>query len=1416
MIIYDWILIAALLLCLFAWWRHTMPGRGTQLALGATIALFVGLWAVSDDRWQAAAGAFLAALYLLSIIWHRWRGTRPKARTPWISGILFTLLTVAAAGLIWIFPAYDLPPPSGEYPVGVRDFELSDPARTGVMVAGPEEARRLLVRVWYPAGDVSGLEPRPYFTDAEANSTAQALGRFFNFPPFFTFTKHSDTNSFEGASLLPGGSELPVLIYSHGYTAFAGQNTALMEDLASHGYLVYSIQHTYDSSPTVFPNGDVVDSDPKLIEDMLGSLEPSESMKKAFAGASFGERREGHRQNYLESIESDNRLAARSAPTWVADRIFVLDRLQAGEVPDEVADVVAAGAYDRTGQMGMSFGGSTTGGVCMVDRRCAAGINLDGGDYHGTPFNANMPAPFMMFYSDFSSIIAQFAAMGLEVPDDYEPRGFNDFSYERHETAGLRSDVVRLKVNGATHLGVSDFSWFMRRPFRDAFFGTVDADAMLQIQNDFVRGFFDTHIRGLEVDFPDAQFAQHPDWVEPDDMNPVREWWLSENPQDETVRVVLETSEGDIEVVVYPGRAPISAGNFLNLVDGGHYDGATFYRAVENPDGSSIGIIQGGLIGEVMGLPPEQTEAMVGELTPLPPIAHERTDETGIPNERGTLALARLAPGTAGAEFFINITDNLVLDSGEPTERLDGHGYATFGRVLKGMRVVEAIQGLPRDGASSIEMLRGQILTNPVVIRRAYRVEPVEPVINPTLGPDYPADKLWTGHQRSSHFVTMRDGVKIAVDVILPRGYIGDGEPDGRFPVIFEYTPYHRSSINTDSGEVPVNFLRAFFIEKGYAYVSADFRGTGGSYGWMNQMSPDVAADGGEVVDWIAEQPWSNGRVGMYGGSYVGWSQMATASSKPEALKAIVPNVVGWDRHLLKPGGVYSYAFAQIWSAFAFGLHRSGSKGLVWSEARGAAPPVTPVVDEDGDGSLADEIPLDLDGSGFFHDDYAWPVDPAAPPQYGDESVRTEHHYFNAISEHTRHPDGAPGTFDLTALMNQTPFWDSPRMGDGLLMNDGNFGLLPSIADSGVAIYNYAGWWDPFARSGLQIFATLRDSNPSRVAVWPAYHQGLAEQAATTLGVGEQDRVYTQKYLTEMLRWYDRWLKEIDNGIDREPPVQVYVFNEGWRAENEWPLANETRQKYYLGSDGMLGDSAPETAGAVEYLADFTHDSGWGPPLPTAPISEINALRPKPAATADQFSRNRHQMMGVPETAPFRTAQAGQTVTFTSEPLEDDTTVIGHPVVHVWASSTEDYGDFFFYLEDVAPDGTAILITEHPHRAGFNRLVDDDLLIPNNPGIDVKPDLPWHGYREQDYSDRVFADGAVVEVVSDLLPIAWKFPAGHRIRLSVAAADWPTFRLHPKLAPTNRPDDPDNRVPTISLHHGGERASFVDLPVIED
>ena len=173
---------------------------------------------------------------------------------------------------------------------------------------------------------------------------------------------------------------------------------------------------------------------------------------------------------------------------------------------------------------------------------------------------------------------------------------------------------------------------------------------------------------------------------------------------EDPVRVVVETAVGAFELEVDTVRAPVTAANFLRYVDGGLYDGGTFFRTVhadnQPNDSIRIAVVQGGRNPEM-------------EAESFPPIALERTSETGITHVDGAVSMARSGPDTATHSFFICIGDQPSLDFGG-MRNSDGQGFAAFGRVVTGMDVVLAIHRAPYEA---------QQLTPPVRIVRAYRKE---------------------------------------------------------------------------------------------------------------------------------------------------------------------------------------------------------------------------------------------------------------------------------------------------------------------------------------------------------------------------------------------------------------------------------------------------------------------------------------------------------------------------------------------------------------------------------------------------------------------------------------------------------------------------------------------------------------------
>ena len=637
---------------------------------------------------------------------------------------------------------------------------------------------------------------------------------------------------------------------------------------------------------------------------------------------------------------------------------------------------------------------------------------------------------------------------------------------------------------------------------------------------------------------------------------------------------------------------------------------------------------------------------------------------------------------------------------------------------------------------------------------------------------------IYKGYRRISDFAPGADGTKLAITVYIPEG----GAPGETFPTILWYLPGHRESIDPVTGKITSTYRPeqiAFFTSHGYAVAAAEMRGSGASFGSRDtDRTPQIGRDGKAIVDWIAAQPWSSAAVGMVGSSYQGFSQFATAAQRPVALKAIFPEIAGLDDYgsMFHPGGVMVQALASYASDRIATDDRND-----YVAPGGPAPPnypSAPVVNEGGDGNLLNDIPIDKNGNGSFLDD--------GSPAYRDGKARADI-YYKATKEHEANgyvlPDGLAKAPFRDSKIGRTPYTyldidpsDRPQR----------------IAASGIAVYNRGGWFDYHDRDTVEWFATLQGRTPARLMMGPTPHSGFpispdnpragpyfayfGERGTTAAGLD-----------TEKLRFFDRYVKGVDNGLDREPPVMIYVMGRGWRAEPAWPLKREVRTPFHFGAGHALTAKA-DPAGTDAYKVDFTADS---------------------RSAGD--NRWNYGMTAAKAPMTF-TASDRKRLSYTSAPLTADMEVTGHPIAHIRLSSTAPEGDVFVYLEEVDEQGEARLVTEGVLRANFAVPRDPAGMIANA-GADfrIRPALPWHGFRKADYVAAPFKGGKVVELTFDLMPTSWVFRTGRRIRVSVAGADHPSFRLHPVLVP----DDDASHAPAVTWTvTRGAGGSYVDLPVI--
>ena len=560
-------------------------------------------------------------------------------------------------------------------------------------------------------------------------------------------------------------------------------------------------------------------------------------------------------------------------------------------------------------------------------------------------------------------------------------------------------------------------------------------------------------------------------------------------------------------------------------------------------------------------------------------------------------------------------------------------------------------------------------------------------------------EAVYTGWQRFSQYVAVRDGTKLAVDIYRPTK---DGVMElGALPVIFQFTPYRRATYGAGG---TISYPDTSFTKYGYVMVYADTRGKGASYGTRFGLNDRTEAmDGRDLVEWIGEQSWCDGNIGMSGGSYVGGTQVETASTAPPYLKTVIPSVTDYSKYD---------------ATYRGGMHRTtGGGGETQNDL------VTVPVDEDV---------LDANGNGIKD-----MLEEAAAQHY-PPYLPTEYLYLNFIA--------------------RMPYRDSYDNGVAQLgqywINVSNYPYFDVEKQAGITFYHSGGWYDLFTRDTVMGFNNLE----GKLLLAPNGHFGGSSGGLNTS--------------TEYLRWYDFWLKGIDNNIMSEPPVYYYTVNAPagteWRFSPQFPLGEQQYVKYYLAAgpsgsapvsvlDGGLSTVAPTSKNAKD---SFKQDY-------VKPVSECKNLMGY--CSYDQWS-----------------------LTYTSNVLSQDLQVTGSPVVHLWAASTATDQDFFADLEDVDENGVVVKVvaTQGRLRASHRALA--------NPPFNFMG-LPWHRSYQEDLIP--LAPNTPTELVFDILPTSHIFKAGHRVRVVIMAAS--------KQAVTFL--QPDS---TVTIYREKDHASYVSLPII--
>jgi len=382
----------------------------------------------------------------------------------------------------------------------------------------------------------------------------------------------------------------------------------------------------------------------------------------------------------------------------------------------------------------------------------------------------------------------------------------------------------------------------------------------------------------------------------------------------------------------------------------------------------------------------------------------------------------------------------------------------------------------------------------------------------------------------------MRDGVELTVDIFRPKA-------EGRFPAILQITPYNKNGQAARAQK---------FAARGYVVINADSRGRFDSGGDWDPFSPLHKTDGYDLVEWVAKQPWCSGNVGMYGLSYMGWTQWWTATQSPPSLKAIVPEVAPPDHLKNCP---YQNGIFVCWM-------------VDWAGAMSGRTPHR-----------------------------------AGPGSYGGFAENREEAYKLPYIN-----------FDKTRNYLPTDWWKKwihQNTAQGEYWKNIAYQTPESYAGVKVPSLAISGWFDanfpgtPGNYLAMKKHGATDVAKKPRIVIGPWQHIINRNRSLAGVDFGDQAIIDWDGYI---LRFFDFHLKEVDNGVLNDPPVHVFVMGRNqWRTAKDWPLPGTQFTKFYLHSGGKAnstqGDGAllREPPPAQQPADHYVYDPEQ--PTPSAPFT---------------------------------------------------------------------------------------------------------------------------------------------------------------------------------------------------------------------
>ena len=545
--------------------------------------------------------------------------------------------------------------------------------------------------------------------------------------------------------------------------------------------------------------------------------------------------------------------------------------------------------------------------------------------------------------------------------------------------------------------------------------------------------------------------------------------------------------------------------------------------------------------------------------------------------------------------------------------------------------------------------------------------------------------------------VKMRDGVDLLCDVYLPKEEL-------TFSTLLIRTPYNKDDVFNQGYAHP-----SWYVSKGYAVVCQDVRGrwksNGKFYPFLNEYS-----DGQDTINWIKNQPWSNGKIGMYGFSYGGTTQMLTAKNNPNGLVAAAPGMTGSN-------------YFNDWT------YNNGTLNLAFIQS--------------------------------------WAVDLAK-----DEAIRMgDQKAVNKFNKYQSNPINLYSQLPIRKTLKQefskyAPYlndWYDHQIYDEYWKQFSPKEHYESMNFHGLHI---AGWYDIFLKGTIENYVGLKKASDKHqmLVIGPWYHMPWSQY------VGEVDFGNDAKNNIDILqvRFFDRWLNNIENNIEKEDPIHLFVMGiNKWETFSDWPLKKVRVQKLFLAKDQF----ANSLNGSGKLLKTPSNSKNIYDSYPVNPHNPVSSLGGR-SCCVDTISP-----MGPKDQRPVE--MRNDVLIYDSNLLEKKITCIGEPEITL-----------HFACNTVTTDITAKLIDVFPSGKSIN--ISDGILRINK----------THS-------------GEIFKINLKLSPTANCFAKGHKIRIEIAGTNFPmNDRNTNSKVNSFSAASKDFKISTHFIFHGSNYLSFVELPVV--